>query len=380
MARRRRSKQVLTHRMAEQSMNTGHDSADTSTGTDAHTATDATARSPAPDWALLRATLPFRAAHTGVSLWQLTSTLLLSGACLALVALFPEWWLKLLLLLPFAGLLVRLFVLQHDCGHGSFFNQPRANLWVGHLLSFITTVPFRLWAAEHHWHHNNQGKLEHRGVDMMNSPLTLAEAAADPRGRAYREQKISPHNIFLIGAWSLLVERKFLHDFFMFRKAFRWPVANERKLRRSLLLANGGSLVMHLLLAWAIGFGNWLSFVLPASFIAAGCGSLLFWVQHNFEHTYHAPVASWQFHRVGTQGSSYLKLPAVLNWFSASIGLHHVHHLNAHIPNYRLEAARRAIPALAAQAPLTRAQLRDCFRKLFWDERSGKLVRYVQPD
>lgn len=342
-----------------------------STGTDHESA-----NLPRHDWALLRQTLPFRRAHTLLSLWQLVSTLTLAAAGLALVVWLDSWWSKVLLLLPFAGLLIRLFVLQHDCGHGSFFNSPRANQICGHLLSFITTVPFRLWAAEHHWHHNNQGKLEHRGVDTMNSPMTIAEAELDPKGRRYREEKISAHNVFLIGAWSLMVERKFVRDFFLFRKAFRWPVPHEAKLRHSIWLAHGGSLALHLLLGWSIGFGTWSGFVLPAAFIAAGGGSLLFWVQHNFEHTYHAPVAQWQYNRVGTQGSSYLKLPALLNWFSASIGLHHVHHLNASIPNYRLEEARRAIPALAAVQPLTHEQLRDSFRKVFWDEQAQRLARF----
>lgn len=332
-----------------------------------------------PDWSLLRQTLPFRQPDLRTSLWQLCSTLALAALCLTLAARQPVWWLQWLLLPVLAGLLVRLFVLQHDCGHGSLFRSRRANQAWGHLLSFITTVPFRLWAAEHHWHHHNQGKLEHRGVDLMNSPMTLDEARADPDGRRYREKAVSPLNVFLVGAWSLMVERKFVNDFFLFRKAFRWAVPQEAALRRSIVVAHAGSLLCHLLLGWAIGYGLWFSFVLPAALLAAGSGSLLFWVQHNFEQTYHAPLAQWEFHRVGLQGSSYLRLPPLLAWFTADIGLHHVHHLNASIPNYRLEEARRAIPALAAVQPLTRAQLRDSFRKLFWDLRSGRLVSWPGP-
>lgn len=344
-------------------------------------ATSSDSASPAaPDWALLRATLPFRRAHLWRSLWQVASTLLLFATCCALVAVQPTWWMKLLFVLPSAGLFVRLFVLQHDCGHGSLFNSPRANSFVGHLLACITTVPFRLWAAEHHWHHNNQGRLEHRGVDLMNSPMTLGEAAVDAAGRRYREDKITPFNIFCIGAWSLLVERKFTRDFFLFRKAFRWPVPNESTLRRSIWFAHLGSLAMHGALVVALGWMHYLSFIVPASFIAAGFGSLLFWVQHNFEDTYFAPLAQWRFDKVGTQGSSYLKLPQPLRWFTADIGLHHVHHLNAHIPNYRLEEARRALPALAAVRPLTRAQLRATFHKLFWDEQVRKMVAWPGTD
>lgn len=334
------------------------------------------ASQPRHDWALLRQTLPFRTASAWISLWQLASTLLLSAACLTLVSLYPYWWLKLLLLLPMAGLLIRLFVLQHDCGHSSFFNGRLGNQLAGHLLSFITTVPFRLWAAEHQWHHNNQGKLEHRGVDIMNSPMTLTEAAANPQGRHYREQKISARNIFLVGAYNLMVERKFVKDFFMFRKAFRWPIPNEQKLRRSIYVANGCSLLFHVLLGSLIGWSNWFSFLLPASIIGAGFGSLLFWIQHNFEDTYHDTLEQWQYHKVGTNGSSYLKLPALLNWFTASIGLHHVHHLNSGIPNYALEAARQGIPELAAVKPLRAAQLPDSFRKIFWDQHLRKLVSY----
>lgn len=338
---------------------------------------DAADAAPRHDWTLLRATVPYRKARPWLSLWQVVSTLSLSAACLALVTVYPQWWLKLVLVLPLAGLLVRIFVLQHDCGHASFFNGRAGNQVTGQLLASITTVPFKLWAAEHQWHHNNQGKLEHRGVDLMNSPMTLAEARNNPGGRQYREQKISALNIFLIGAYSLMVERKFVNDFFLFRKAFRWPIPNARKLRRSIWSANLGSLTLHVVLAALIGWVNWLCVVLPAAFIGAGLGSLLFWVQHNFEDTYFDHVGQWQYNKVGTNGSSYLKLPALLNWFSASIGLHHVHHLNSGIPNYALEAARQGIPALAAVKPLNTAQLRDSFRKIFWDETTGKMTGFT---
>lgn len=327
----------------------------------------------AHDWALLRQTLPFRPATTWLSLWQVVSTLALVIAALTLIRWYPAWWLQLLLILPFGGLMIRVFVLQHDCGHGSLFNQRSVNQFVGHVLAAVTTVPFKLWAAEHHWHHQNQGKLEHRGVDMMNSPMTLNEAAINERGRRYREDKVSARNIFLIGAWSLLAERKFTKDFFMFRPAFRWPVPQERALRRSIVVANLSSLLVHGLICWWIGWLAYLTFMLPASFLAAGGGSLLFWIQHNFDTTYYAPVAEWQYNKVGTQGSSYLRLPPLLAWFTAHIGLHHVHHLNASIPNYRLEEARRGIAALNAVEPLTYTQYRDCFRKLFWDEGAARM-------
>ncbi|MES2603993.1 MAG: fatty acid desaturase [Pseudomonadota bacterium] len=339
-----------------------------------------TAASSQHDWALLRQTLPFRRANAWLSAWQVVSTLMLAVATLALVARYPSWWLQLLLVLPMGGLLIRLFVLQHDCGHGSLFNQRSINQFVGHLLAAVTTVPFKLWAAEHHWHHQNQGKLEHRGVDMMNSPMTLQEAHANPRGRRYREDKISVRNIFAIGAWSLLAERKFSKDFFMFRKAFRWPVPQERALRRSIVIANVSSLLVHGAILWWIGWVAYLTFMLPASFIGAGCGSLLFWIQHNFEETYYAPVTEWQYNKVGTQGSSYLRLPPLLAWFTAHIGLHHVHHLNASIPNYRLEEARLGIAELTAVQPMTHAQYRGCFSKLFWDARTSRLSSYRVDD
>ncbi len=327
----------------------------------------------APDWQLLHDVARFRKASALKSTWQVLNTLFFLAACFILVRAYPFWWTRLLLILPVAGLLMRLFVLQHDCGHHAFYNSRRANHLCGYFLSFITTVPFRLWAAEHQWHHNHQGKLEYRGVDMMNSPMTTTEAAERPDHAALRRARISALNIFLIGAWSLLVERKFLRDFFMFREKFRWKIPREAMLRRSLYIAHAGSLLCHGLILSGIGWQNGLLLVLPASIVAAGFGSLLFWVQHNFEGGYHATLDQWRYDQVALRGSSYLRLPWLLNWFSASIGLHHVHHLSYGIPNYRLEEARLAVPALCDVKPLKLKQLKYSFSKVFWDQDASRM-------
>ena len=315
----------------------------------------------------------FACANTLISGWQLFSTLFIFLTLLSFLAYSNSLWISLLIILPLAGLLVRLFIFQHDCGHDAFFNSKTANKLTGHLLSFITTVPFTLWATEHRWHHGNQGKLEKRGVDMMNSPMTLSEAAQEHERRDFMINKITPLNVFLIGAKSLMWDRKFVKDFFMFRDSFIWPIPNESTLRNSIYIAHAGSLIMHLSIIALTGFWSWLLFIVPAAFIAAGLGSLLFWVQHNFEDSYQASEDDWQFSMVGLQGSSYLKLPSILNWFSGSIGLHHVHHLNARIPNYRLEEARCELPELQSIAPLSRQNLKDCFKKIFWNPDTQKM-------
>lgn len=316
----------------------------------------------------------FAAADDRVAWWQVLSTLALFAAALALLhaAGWAPW--RYALVLPLAGLFIRVFVLQHDCGHLSLFGGRKRNDAVGTLLATVTGVPYHAWRTEHNWHHAHQGKLSRRGVDSNNSPPTALEAAAAPGASAKRDRLVSPGFIFAMGPLSLMVFRKRVKGFFFFRDAYRWALPDVGALRRSVRLTNALHAAFMLALVLWLGPLQWLTAVLPAMAIACGIGGLLFWVQHNFEHTYFAPDESWDFALAGLQGSSYLRLPRLLAWFTAHIGVHHVHHVNVRIPNYRLEEARRGVPALAAIAPLSRRDLARCFTCLFWDEARGRLV------
>lgn len=314
----------------------------------------------------------YAVANDGVAAWQVLSTLaMLLGLLAATRYLGPYGWAAIPLL---GGLIVRVFVLQHDCGHRSLFAGRRTNDGVGLALSFITGVPFHIWRVEHNWHHANQGKLDRRGVDAFFSGMTLAEARQQPdRARQYA-RLIKPFTTFFGTAYSIIWAQRRFGGFIFSRPTFRWPIPDKPALLRSVLLGNAG------FLAWLVLLGAWLgpwkilTLFLPALVIGAGIGGLMFWTQHNFERTYQAWDDAWDYTRMSLQGSSYLELPAVLSWFTCGIGLHHVHHLNVRIPNYRLEAARRGIPELAAVAPLTWREIRGSYSYLFWDEEGQRLV------
>jgi omega-6 fatty acid desaturase (delta-12 desaturase) len=278
----------------------------------------------------------------------------------------------------FSAFLIRMFVLFHDCGHGSLFRSYRVNASIGSVFGYVMGIPFHGWHTEHAWHHRNQGRMDRRGIDQVNSPMTALEARHDLPKATFRARKITAFNIFILGAAGLLIERKRLIGFFPFRPKFRWPVPNRRTIARNLQTTIVIHAVLQLTLLAVYGWAAWLTVLLPALFLAAGVGGWLFWVQHNFPRTYHAEAGDWSFADVALQGSSYLALPKPLAWVTAHIGLHHVHHLNPRIPNYRLEDARRAIPGLNQVKPLSFDELRGCFNRVFWDEGEAKMIGFEE--
>lgn len=329
------------------------------------------------DAQILGDTRPFARANNKVAAWQALSTLACLAALLVLIAHLPLHW----VIVPFViflGVLTRLFVLQHDAGHQSLFSNRAVNNTVGTCLSFFTGVPYEAWRLEHAWHHSHQGKLSHRGVDRMNSPMTVEEARMNGTNADLRARKISFLNVYFLGTVSLIVLRKVSGGFFQFRPNFRWPFHGRERMRRGIWITNAGHLAYH-----AVGFAmlgpRWL-FVVAAYLVGGGFGASLFWIQHNFERTWHAQDGDWSFTRAALEGSSYLRLGPILRWFTANIGLHHVHHLNPGIPNYQLEAARRAIPELAVVEPLSNDDLRCCYTHVFWDGERGRMVLREEVD
>lgn len=315
----------------------------------------------------------FAIADDWVSSWQLWGTIGLVAATVFLIG-HCRWWLALPLSLPLAGLLVRLFVLEHDCGHYSLFRKRRHNHYAGLLISVFTGVAFELWRSEHNWHHIHQGKLEHRGLDLLNSPMTLDEAKADLKRANYSSKMISFPRVLIYGIVGIIAFKRSARGYLPFNPRYRGEVRERTSFLRNLRFTNLAFALWQLTLLLAVSPTRWLAIVLPAHVIAAATGGLLFWLQHNFEHTYWAAGKDWQLPQVALQGTSWLALPQPWRWFTASIGVHHVHHLHPRIPNYRLEAARRAIPELAAIAPLRWHQLPNSFSHIFWDEAQAKMV------
>ena len=227
-------------------------------------------------------------------------------AAMWLALTFVGYWLALLLALPAAGFLVRLFLIQHDCGHGSMFRGRAANDWIGRVLGVITLTPYDHWRRTHALHHAGSGHLDWASTMGTNAAIAAA----------------------VVG------------------------------------------------LAWAVGFGTFLMIHLPIIFLGAGAGVWLFYIQHQFETTHWDRGQEWEHHEAALHGSSYYDLPALLRWFSANVGIHHVHHLSSRIPHYRLPEVLRDHPELRGINRLTLRQSLRCVRLSLWDEDARRLVSF----
>ncbi|MCW3848182.1 fatty acid desaturase [Sphingomonas sp. LB-2] len=304
------------------------------------------------------------------SLFQLATTGLPFLALLAVMAAVARgsFWLTLLLAAPTAGLLVRLFIIQHDCGHGSFFRSRAANDFLGRALSVLTLTPYGSWKRSHAAHHASTGNLDRRGHGDVET-LTVAEyrALTPLRRLGYRLYR-NPLVMVLLGAPINFIVLQRLPT----GRAFR-----DRNARRSILALNLALAIAFGLPMVVIGVVPVLAAYLPVMIIASWIGNWLFYVQHQFEGTYWEGDSDWNFHEAALRGSSYFKLPRALQWFSGNIGLHHVHHLCSRVPNYRLQACLDAAPELNAIAKrITLRESLGCWRLALWDEQRRLLVRF----
>jgi omega-6 fatty acid desaturase (delta-12 desaturase) len=277
------------------------------------------------------------------------------------------YWLTLLLALPTAGFLMRLFMIQHDCGHGSFFKSRTARDAVGFCIGVLVLVPYQYWRKTHAYHHAHSGNLDFRGFGDIDTMTVREYLALSPRGRlAYRAYR-HPLVLFLIGpAFHFLIKHR-----------FPWDIPRDwAEAWRSVWRTNFALLAITAVMALTIGLERFLLVQVPITLLACSIGVGLFYVQHQYEQTYWHRQEGWDFYDAALQGSSYLVLPRPLQWITANIGLHHVHHLSSRIPNYRLEEAMDAHPELQA---VTRVTLADSLRLAtlsLWDEDSARLIRF----
>jgi omega-6 fatty acid desaturase (delta-12 desaturase) len=277
------------------------------------------------------------------------------------------YWLGLLLAVPAAGFLVRLFMIQHDCGHGSFFRYRRANDWVGRVIGVLTLTPYDFWRGAHALHHAGSGNLDRRGIGDIDT-LTVHEFLALSRGRRllYRLYR-HPIVMFGVGPAYLFILRHRLPTGLMHSGLHPWLSA---------MATNVAIAALVVTMTWLLGAGPFLLVQLPITLLAASIGVWLFYVQHQFEDTFWARDESWNFHEAALHGSSHYDLPIVLRWFTANIGVHHVHHLCSRIPYYRLPQVLRDHPQLSAVGRLTLFESLRCVRKVLWDEGHHKLVSF----
>lgn len=278
-----------------------------------------------------------------------------------------SYWLVLALSIPTAGLMMRVFVLQHDCGHGSYFKSKLANDVVGMICSVITMTPYNCWRKLHAVHHATSGDLDRRGHGDIDT-LTVDEylRSSPMRRLGYRLYR-NPLVLFGIGP--------VLH-FVVLQRFNRGIPASWHKERLSTHITN--VLLAATLVGFSMLFGFWnvVLVFFPAALMGAAIGVWLFYVQHQFEESYWQYNDKWEYFKAGIKGSSYYALPKVLQWFTANIGIHHLHHLDHLIPNYRLQECMDNHPELRAVNKLTIWQSLSCYRLKLWDERLGKMVTF----
>jgi acyl-lipid omega-6 desaturase (Delta-12 desaturase) len=312
---------------------------------------------------------PYKGAHLGKSLFQLgtTSALFVLGWYLMIQSLHVGWWLTWLLAVPVAGLLTRLFIIQHDCGHGAFFRSARANNAVGFVLGVVTLTPYRYWRRTHAIHHATSGDLDHREFGDVRT-FTVEEYLALSRWGRLRYRLYRSMGVLLV-----------LGPIYQFVIKHRLPMDAPRDWKRewSGVLWTNVALAAVVAAFWlTIGPLAFLAVWLPI-FVLSGISAIwLFYVQHQFEETYWEHQPEWDFHRAGIEGSSFFDLPRVLHWFTGNIGYHHVHHLSSRIPNYSLRRCLEENPELQKVTRITLLGSLKCARLKLWDEKSRRMVGF----
>jgi len=303
------------------------------------------------------------------SVFQLLTTVIPLAALWAGMGFSVEnaYWVTLLLSVPTAMFVVRLFMIQHDCSHRSFFRSRRANDLLGHVIGVLTLTPHGYWRTAHNIHHATSGNLDRRGIGDVDV-LTVREYLALPplRRVAYR---IYRNPIAFLG----------IGPVYLFVVKFRLPLdllRSQPRLLVSVMITNvaiGGLLAV---LALWLGMSDMLLIEAPIVFLSSMAGVWLFYVQHQFERTYWRAGEKWNFGEAAVCGSSFYDLPQPLRWFTADIGIHHIHHLSSRIPNYRL---RECLGDIAELREIGRITMRDsvrCLRLALWDERGKRLVPF----
>jgi len=274
------------------------------------------------------------------------------------------WWALPPALL--AGMfLVRVFIIFHDCGHGSFYKSKKANNYLGFISGLLTFTPYFHWRWEHSVHHATSGDLDRRGMGDIWT-LTVKEYLESSRWRkiSYRLVR-NPIVLFLIA------------PIFLFLALERFPSKNAKpREKRSVWLMNFALIAMAAGLISIIGFLPWLVFQLAAMIMASSCGVWMFYVQHQYEDAYWVEGEDWDYTTAAIKGSSYYELPKILQWFSGNIGFHHIHHLSPMIPNYNLEKCHMADPFFREVKSMTLLSSLKSINSRLWDEDSKKMISF----
>lgn len=314
-----------------------------------------------------RIVLEYQKPSTPRAIWQLVNTLVPYGAiwCLLYLSLSAPWWVTGALAVLAGAFLVRIFIIFHDCGHGSFFKSRMANDIWGFLCGILTFTPYYHWRWEHSLHHATSGDLDRRGTGDVWT-MTVQEYLESSRWKrfAYRLAR-NPVVLFVLA------------PFYLFAIRHRFPSAGAvRRERYSVYWMNLALLGMAVAMASIFGLKAYLLIQVTALMVAGAAGVWLFYVQHQFEGAYWERRDGWDYATAALQGSSFYKLPRVLQWFSGNIGFHHIHHLSPRIPNYNLERCHQADPMFQAVKPVTFFSSFKSLTFRLWDEQRHRLVSF----
>ena len=303
------------------------------------------------------------------AVWQLVNTFI-PYIVLCILMYFSykagySYWITLGLAIVAAGLLVRIFIFFHDCAHQSFFASRKANTALGYLCGVLTFTPYEEWRKSHGWHHNTFGDLDRRGKgDVWTLTAEEFRTASKPKRFWYRFFR-NPFVILCLG------------PAYLFLVSYRYPHKGaKRRQSNSVIFTNAAIAIIILGASLTIGFKAYALIQFPVIFFAGVIGVWLFYIQHQFEGVYWSRHDQWDPIKASIHGSSYYKLPKVIQWFTGNIGLHHIHHLRSRIPNYNLQRAYDDTKALVDVEPLTIRKSITCLQLKLWDEKGQKLVGF----
>ncbi len=320
-----------------------------------------------PDW--YRSIKRYERAHLWRSIWQLLNTFI-PYFLLCVLMYFGlmaghSYWVILGLAVVAAGLLVRIFIFFHDCAHQSFFASRKANTALGTTCGILTFTPYEAWRKSHGIHHNTFADLDRRGTgDLWTLTAEEFRTASKPKRFWYR---------FIRNPFVLLC----FGPVYLFLVSYRYPhKGSKRRQNNSVMITNAAIAIIILTANLTIGFKAYALIQFPVIFMAGAIGVWLFYIQHQFEGVYWSRHDQWDPIKASLYGSSYYKLPQVLQWFTGNIGLHHIHHLRSRIPNYNLPKAHDDMKAFLVVEPLTIRKSITCLQLRLWDEKAHELVEF----
>lgn len=301
------------------------------------------------------------------SLWQIINTFIpYVGLWLLIIwSLSISYWITAGLIVIAAGFLVRLFIIFHDCGHGSFFKSQKANRAVGMFFGILAFTPYYKWHNEHMQHHATVGNLDKRGVGDVWT-MTREEYLASSKWLRFR-YRMYRNPLIMFGVGSLYI--------FVLKNRIPNKDSN-RKEKLNVYFTNAALVVMFVLMSWLIGFWTYLIIQFTIIYLAAIAGLWLFYLQHQYEEVSWVRSSDWNYLKIALEGSSFVKFPKVLQWFSGNIGFHHIHHINARIPNYKLEKCYNENPVFKQVEPVTFIKSLKTLKLRLWDERLQRLIGF----